>query len=88
MEAIAQQRWPLNRDLLSHSFVQLFWGIDYWPLNIGDGRLISGHLMEVQLYTEWDDNDVCTSNLPVRREKLSLIETHEQCVRGGRYTTV
>ena len=27
--------------------------------------------MEVQLYTEWDDNNVCTSNLQVRREKLS-----------------
>ena len=27
--------------------------------------------MEVQLYTEWDDNHVCTSNLRVRREKLS-----------------
>ena len=29
--------------------------------------------MEVQLYTEWDDNNVCTSNLRVRREKLSLM---------------
>ena len=27
--------------------------------------------MEVQLYTEWDDNHVCTSNLRVRRAKLS-----------------
>ena len=27
--------------------------------------------MEVQLYTEWDDNHVCTSNFRVRREKLS-----------------
>ena len=24
-----------------------------------DGRLIGGHLKEVQLYTEWDDNHVC-----------------------------
>ena len=27
--------------------------------------------MEVQLYTEWDDNHVYTSNLLVVREKLS-----------------
>ena len=27
--------------------------------------------MEVQLYTERDDNHVCTSNLPVKSEKLS-----------------
>ena len=27
--------------------------------------------MEVQLYTEWVDNHVCTSNLRVGREKLS-----------------
>ena len=27
--------------------------------------------MEVQLYTERDDNHVCTSNLPVKNEKLS-----------------
>ena len=27
--------------------------------------------MEVQLYSEWDDNNVCTSNLRVSREKLS-----------------
>ena len=27
-----------------------------------DGRLIGGHLMEVQLYTEWDDNHVCIIN--------------------------
>ena len=27
--------------------------------------------MEVQLYTEWADHHVCTSNLRVRREKLS-----------------
>ena len=58
--------------------------------------------MEVQLYTERDDNHVCTSNLPVKNEKLSAElslmreidvfsetrETHAQCVRGGRYTTV
>ena len=57
--------------------------------------------MEVQLYTEWADNHVYTSNLLVVREKLSaelsltreiesLVrrrETHAQCVRGGRYTT-
>ena len=30
-----------------------------------------GRLMEVHLYTEWDGNHVCTSNLRVRREKLS-----------------
>ena len=24
-----------------------------------DGCLIGGHLMEVQLYTEWNDNHVC-----------------------------
>ena len=24
-----------------------------------DGCLIGGHLMEAQLYTEWDDNYVC-----------------------------
>ena len=36
-----------------------------------DGRLIGGHLMEVRVYTEWDDNHVCTSNLRVLREKLS-----------------
>ena len=29
------------------------------------------NLMEVQLYTERGDNHVCTSNLRVRREKLS-----------------
>ena len=29
---------------------------------IEDGRLIGGHLMEVQLYTEWDDNHVCIIN--------------------------
>ena len=27
--------------------------------------------MKVQLYTEWEDNHVCTSNLRVMREKLS-----------------
>ena len=27
-----------------------------------DGRLIGGHLMEVRLYTEWDDNHVCIIN--------------------------
>ena len=27
-----------------------------------DGCLIGGHLMEVQLYTEWDDNHVCIIN--------------------------
>ena len=27
-----------------------------------DGRLIGGHLIEVQLYTEWDDNHVCIIN--------------------------
>ena len=27
-----------------------------------DGRLIGGHLTEVQLYTEWDDNHVCIIN--------------------------
>ena len=27
-----------------------------------DGRLIGGHLKEVQLYTEWDDNHVCIIN--------------------------
>ena len=27
-----------------------------------DGRLIGGHLMEAQLYTEWDDNHVCIIN--------------------------
>ena len=31
------KRWPrsLNRGLISHSFLQLFRGIDYWPLNGG-----------------------------------------------------
>ena len=29
---------------------------------IEDGCLIGGHLMEVQLYTEWDDNHVCIIN--------------------------
>ena len=30
-------RWPrpLNRGLISHSFLQLFWDFDYWPLNRG-----------------------------------------------------
>ena len=27
-----------------------------------DGCLIGGHLMEVRLYTEWDDNHVCIIN--------------------------
>ena len=27
-----------------------------------DGRLIGGHLMEVQLYTEYDNNHVCIIN--------------------------
>ena len=27
-----------------------------------DGYLIGGHLMEVQLYTEWDDNHVYIIN--------------------------
>ena len=40
---------PLNRGLISHCLLQLFRGIDYWPLN-EDGLLIGGHLME------WDDN--------------------------------
>ena len=26
------------------------------------GRLIGGHLLEVQLYTEWHDNHVCIIN--------------------------
>ena len=30
---------------------------------MADGWLIGGHLMEVQLYTEWDDNHVsCIRN--------------------------
>ena len=31
-----------------------------------DGRLIGGHLMEVELYTEWDDNHVCIDNKSVK----------------------
>ena len=27
-----------------------------------DGRLIGGHLIEFQRYTEWDDNHVCIIN--------------------------
>ena len=27
-----------------------------------DGRLIGGHLTEFELYTEWDDNNVCIIN--------------------------
>ena len=30
-----KKRWPLNRGLISHSFLQLFRVIDYWPLNGG-----------------------------------------------------
>ena len=25
--------WPLNRGLSSHSFLQLFWDFQFWPLN-------------------------------------------------------
>ena len=31
-----------------------------------DGCLIGGHLMEVELYTEWDDNHVCIDNKSVK----------------------
>ena len=33
----ASKRWPrlLNRCLIAHSFVKLFWDFDYWPLNGG-----------------------------------------------------
>ena len=27
--------WPLNRGLNSHSFLKLFWDLDFWPLNRG-----------------------------------------------------
>ena len=36
------------------------------------GFIRGGRSIKVQLYTEWDDNHVCTSNLRVRREKLSV----------------
>ena len=57
--------------------------------------MIIGRLMEVQLYTEWDDNHVCTSNLRVRGDKLSAelslmreigVVSPQAYVKGGRYT--
>ena len=37
------KRWPrpLNRGLISHSFIQLFWDFDYWPLNEDSTVLLS-----------------------------------------------
>ena len=62
------QRWSrsLNRGgrsievLFSTSFLQLFPG--HTGRLIENGCLIGGHLMDVQLYTEWDDNHVCIIN--------------------------
>ena len=34
-----------------------------------DDRLIGGHLMEVELYTEWDDNHVCIDNKSVKGQR-------------------
>ena len=30
-----KKRWPLNKGLISHFFVQLFRDFDYWSLNRG-----------------------------------------------------
>ena len=49
---VGTARWSLNRGLISHLFLQLFRGIDYWPPN--EGWLLNRWpLNEVQLYTEW-----------------------------------
>ena len=32
---LKQPKWPFNRGLSSHSFLQLFRDFDYWPLNRG-----------------------------------------------------
>ena len=37
-----------------------------------DDRLIGGHLMEVELYTEWDDNHVCIDNKSVKGQRGNL----------------
>ena len=63
------KRWPrsLNRDGRSIEvyFPILFYNY-FGALITGrlmeDGCLIGGHLMEVPLYTEWDDNHVCIIN--------------------------
>ena len=40
-----------------------------------DGRLIGGHLMEVQLYTEWDYNHVCMNQWKGGEE---ILNDHEK----------
>ena len=33
--SLGQPKWPRNRGVSSHSFLQLFRDFDYWPLNRG-----------------------------------------------------
>ena len=54
--------WQLDRGLISHSVLQFSFGALITGRLMEDGCLIGGHLMEVQLYTEWDDNHVCIIN--------------------------
>ena len=49
---VGTARWPLNRGLISHSFLQLLRNFDYWPLNRG-WPLNRWPLNGSSLYTEW-----------------------------------
>ena len=75
------KRWPrslnrgvrFNRGLISHSLLQLFRGIDYWPLNGGWLLNRCWPLNEVQLCTEWDDilhDEYYHEKIPLRSERL------------------
>ena len=44
-----------------------------------NGYLIGGHLMQVQLYTEWDDNHVCIINQWKGGEEI--LHDHEKILR-------